>query len=260
MDAPEPEAADREVLAAESLWIRRAARGEGAVRLICLPYGGGGASAFAPLARHLPASLEAVAVQLPGREDRFWENAATRMAPLVRACAVALRPFCAYPFAIYGHCAGALLGYELACELGERYGLWPRHLVVGAQAAPHLPGPESRLGDLDDDAAVDVLREWGGLPAAVEQEPNLLRLLMPMLRADFGLWQDYTPRRRVALPCPVTSLRGAADSLVSADLAAGWQYYTAHAYADRPVAGGHFFISDHPAAIAVALADVLRGS
>lgn len=241
----------------ESLWVRREVNPSAALRLICLPFGGGGASAFQPLARVMPRRVEVLAVQLPGREDRFWEPAPGDVAPLVRACAVALRPYCAGPFAVYGHCAGALLGYEVVRHLGERYGLRPRHFVAGARAAPHLPGPEPRLEGLSDTEVVAVMRDWGGVPEEVQRNPGLLASLLPMLRSDFQMWQDYRVRHRAPLECDLTVLRGADDPLLRPELTAPWREYTTGTYAEQSVAGGHFFVGDSPEAGAEALARAL---
>ncbi len=44
----------------------------GALRLFCFPYAGAGASVFREWGKGLPEGVEAFAVQLPGREDRFF--------------------------------------------------------------------------------------------------------------------------------------------------------------------------------------------
>ena len=54
------------------------------VRMLCLPYAGGGASLY----RQWPAALpgtDVVAVQLPGREERITEPAIASIASLVSA-------------------------------------------------------------------------------------------------------------------------------------------------------------------------------
>ncbi|WP_285729499.1 alpha/beta fold hydrolase [Nocardiopsis sp. ATB16-24] len=246
-----------DVLTTESLWIRRAVRESAALRLICLPYGGGGASAFNALTRALPESVEVVAVQLPGREERYWEELPQDPRFLVRACAVALRPYCTTPFAFYGHCAGALLAYEVACEMEDRFGLRPLHLVAGAQAAPHVASAEPPLHELSDDEFVDVLRKRGGLPGEVLSNTALLTFLLPRIRADFTMWERYAPRTRTALPYPVTTLRGSGDTLLERAQVESWRSYTTAEFADREVDGGHLFIIDNAEDSARALTEVL---
>src|SRR5689334_9345116 len=102
------------VFTADSRWIRRAVRPRPSLRLVCLPFAGGGASVYQSLARRLPHSIEVLAIQLPGREERTREDPPASVPALAAACAVAVRPYLNVPYALYGHCAGALLAYEVA--------------------------------------------------------------------------------------------------------------------------------------------------
>lgn len=90
---------------ADSRWVRRVPREDARMRLICLPFAGGGASVYQRMAALLPSWVEILAVQYPGREDRSREDPPSSVAGLVTACAIALRPYTTMPYALYGHCA-----------------------------------------------------------------------------------------------------------------------------------------------------------
>lgn len=245
---------------ADSRWIRRSPRDrEPDLRLVCFPYAGSGASLFRTWASLLPGSIEVIAVQPPGREDRSRERPPADLRPLVRSCAVALRPYCTGRLAFYGHCAGALLAYEVAHELGGRFGHWPDRLIAAAQPAPHA-GPAGRpLHELADDLLLDEVCRRGGVPAAVLNRPEILTYLTPLIRADFTLWERYRYTARPPLPCPVTVVRGSADELVDPDLALAWGDHTTAGCTLREVEGGHYFINEMSARTMRVLADVLRG-
>ncbi|MFH9658874.1 thioesterase II family protein [Streptomyces sp. NPDC017248] len=248
------------VFTAESPWIRRAARPAPALRLICLPHAGAGASAFRTWPALLPPAIEMIVVQLPGREDRSREDPPTRLRALVRACAVALRPFCTGDFAFYGHCAGALLGWEVARELGERHRLWPRRLLAAAQPAPHLPPPARPLHALPDaDLAAEVERR-GGLPPAVRRNPALLDMLLPLIRSDFTLWETYRYEPRPPLPVPVTTVRGTEDTTVPAAALGSWAEHTTAGHTHHEVDGGHYFVNQPTERTARVLARALLAS
>src|SRR6185437_11668624 len=85
-----------------------------AVRLVCFPYAGGGASMYRDWAGAMGDSIEVWPIQLPGREARFCEPAFTRLAPLVEGLADAVGPHLDRPFALFGHSLGALVAFELA--------------------------------------------------------------------------------------------------------------------------------------------------
>src|SRR5262245_10924381 len=73
---------------AKSPWILRPRpRPEARLRLFCFPYAGGGASAFRGWPPGLPAEIETLAVQPPGREGRFREAAHRSLPELVAATA-----------------------------------------------------------------------------------------------------------------------------------------------------------------------------
>lgn len=234
----------RGVFEADSPWIRRAPREKPALRLICVAYGGGGASIFHSLAGFMPESIEVVALQLPGREDRSGEAPPTSLRRLVHTCAIALGPYCAMPFAFYGHCAGALLAFELAHQINARFGARPAHFIAAAQHAPHVPPTSLLLRELPDDVLLDTVRQRGGLPDAVAENTELTAFLLPLLQSDFKLWRqyDYVPKK--PMQWPVTALHGADDDVTEASSIKAWQEHTSADFAYHEVAGGHYFINE----------------
>lgn len=58
----------------KSTWLARHSSDASAVRrIVCFPHAGGGASFFRPWVKHLPPTVELLAVQYPGRENRYTE-------------------------------------------------------------------------------------------------------------------------------------------------------------------------------------------
>ncbi len=241
----------------ESPWIRRVVRSAPALRLVCFPYAGAGASVFRTWSALLPDTIEVVAVQLPGREDRSREPAPADLRALVRSCAVALRPYLSMPFAFYGHCAGALLAYEVARVLGTRFGAWPVRLLAGAQAAPRFGVADVPPGDLADDEFLAAVCARGGVPDALLSRPEFVAFLLPVLRADFALWDRYADEERQPIPCPVTALRGREDRFVDAGHAMEWGGHTSAGCEVREVDGDHYFVNGMGESTARVLADVL---
>jgi surfactin synthase thioesterase subunit len=109
--------------------------------LICLPYAGGGASAFRGWSAALPEGIDIWAVELPGRESRFVEALPTDLDELVFSLADVLGPHVDRPYAIFGHSLGALVGIELAWALRAAGCREPAAIMVSAHRAPHLASP-----------------------------------------------------------------------------------------------------------------------
>src|SRR5262245_3757998 len=87
------------------------------LRLFAFPCAGRGASLFFPWRAALPAWIELVSVQLPGREGRIGEPAFQRLNAAVAALLLEIVPLLEGPYAFFGHSMGALLCFELARAL-----------------------------------------------------------------------------------------------------------------------------------------------
>jgi len=87
------------------------------VRLFCFPQAGSSAAAYGAWADKLPESVELCVIEYPGRGRRRAERPFVRLHALVAAALTALRPELDRPFAVFGHCMGALVGFELIRQL-----------------------------------------------------------------------------------------------------------------------------------------------
>ncbi len=233
-------------------------RGQARARLFCFSYAGGGASLYRAWQDVVPALIEVVAVQLPGRENRFGEPPLADMATLVDHVVAALRPHLTLPFACFGHSMGALLAYELAHELRRLRLPGPTHLVVSGHEAPHIIDHQDDMHALPDDRFVARLAALNGTPPEILRQPELLELVLPLLRADFRAHETYAYRHRPALECPITAFGGRADPDVSHDALAAWQRHTHGAFALRTFPGDHFFIRSSEISIVAALNPILQ--
>jgi surfactin synthase thioesterase subunit len=82
-----------------------------------------------------------------------------------------------------------------------------------------------------------------GTPESVLNEPELLRLLLPAIRADFRLCENYSLREGV-LDCPIRVFGGAHDDGVRERHLEGWRNFTSSDCTVRLLPGDHFFIHD----------------
>lgn len=93
---------------------------DAAVRLLCLPHAGGSASFYFPVAQALSPSVEVLAVQYPGRQDRRMEPLIDDIHTLADRITEELSAYRDKPLALFGHSMGAVLGFEVAQRLEER--------------------------------------------------------------------------------------------------------------------------------------------
>ncbi|MFC4330134.1 thioesterase II family protein [Streptomyces andamanensis] len=234
------------------------ARDADAVRLFCLPHAGAGASVYRDWPGLLAPRVEAVPVQLPGRESRHRERALHTAAELVADLRDPLAGRAGPDYALFGHSMGALLCYELAHALSA-LGRPPRHLFVSGLGAPHLPLTGPRLCDLPDEELLTVIAELEGTSAEVLAQPELVRLLLPLFRADLEVWETYA-HDRGPLRVPVTAMGGRSDPGVGLDLLGAWGELTTADFRVEVFDGGHFYHHAAPERVTAVIKEQLAGS
>lgn len=229
-------------------------KADAALRLLCIPHAGGGASFFHPLAAMLPPSCELAIAQLPGREARLAEPPFTRLAPLVSALVDAATPALRPPYAIFGHSMGALIGFEMAREMRRRGLPLPRRLIVSGRRAPTLPPSGPPLHALPDDAFIaELVRRYDAIPQAILQEPELVALFLPVLKADFAVFETHRHQPEPPLACALSTYGGTEDPQ-TAEMA-GWEALAEGPVRRRRFPGGHFYLAASRPALAAALAE-----
>ncbi len=213
------------------------------LRLFCFPHAGLGASVYRSWVGELDPDVDICPVQLPGRESRQLEPPFRSMDALADAVADALRPYFDTPFAFFGHSMGALVAFEVAGRLGESAA--PVHLFVSARRAPHIPDRLPPLGPLDDKAFVDeIQRRYGGIPSPVLECEDLMAMLLPRLRADVAVLEDYAFRAGRILPCSISVFGGDDDSTVSVPDLEAWGEHSRRDGRVRLLRGGHLFLQE----------------
>lgn len=225
-------------------WLKRFRRTEPAeVRLLCFHHAGGSATMYRHWSRLMPWFIEPIAVQLPGRADRFREPPYDRMTPLVDQLIEVIKPLLDQPFACYGVSMGARVAWALAHALRERAMPMPRVLFVAASAAPSLD--DGRWAwEGREDGLEGYVREMGGTPVEVLAEPELLAGLLPTLRADLTVLSTHGFRPATPLDVRIRAFAGIEDAEASPGRMSGWRAETSARFDVDPVPGGHFFDSD----------------
>jgi len=211
-------------------------------RLFCFPFAGGGASAFRLWTRESTEGIEVCPVQLPGRENRFGEPAICRLDALVEAMLEPLLPLLDRPFAFFGHSFGGLVAWELARALERRGHTGLVRLFVSASVAPKYVEGRPPIHRLADAEFLEALRGLNGFPAEVFEHPELLRLTMPVMRADMEAYDTFVDTSRRPVRVPISVFMGTDDATVAREHAAAWGEQTRAGFSLRLFEGDHFFI------------------
>lgn len=223
-----------------------------AARLVCLPYAGGSAGYFRPTALALDSSVDVVAMQYPGRQDRRTETPISDLSVLADRIHAVLGAEPDLPLTLFGHSMGAALAFEVARRF-EADGRAPVHVFVSGRRAPSTHRDES-IHRRDDAGILDELRRMDGTAAVLLQDDELMRAALPALRADYTAIENYGPTDAVLATTPITALTGDADPKATVAEVDAWRRHTAGAFELKVYRGGHFFLADHAAEINATLA------
>lgn len=225
--------------------------------MFCFPHAGAGPAVFNSWADQFPPEIELCALRFPGRESRLDEPAFEDMAALLDALLPALRPFLDTPFAFFGHCSGSLIAFELARKLRAASDPLPITLVVSSCDAPGLRQVPEPIHALPPDKLVAQVARFGGVEPEVLEDPDLMELLEPVLRADFGLIERCTHASQDPLDVPIAVIGGLDDQFVGFGGLAGWRAETANRFSLHMVDAHHFVLDAAVPLVAGMLRDLL---
>lgn len=251
------------------------ARDAARVRLLCIPYGGGTTLLFQQWQTLLGDDIDVCPVALPGRGERLAEPLVPNVYDIVDALEPEAAAVCDKPLVIYGHSAGALVGYLLAARLRRRGITAVSHVVVGAFSGPDGdPNPfhrsclnalaEAGFPDIPDRDQIramdaDALHELARLmmfPAARGVDVAFLRLALPILAADIRLVGSFAFADAEVLDVPITAIHGVKDDRVAEAEVRQWEHRTTGPFTFRAVPGDHFFL--HPDQDQRKVLDIIR--
>jgi acyl transferase domain-containing protein/surfactin synthase thioesterase subunit len=234
-------------------------------RLFCFPFAGGGAATFRSWVPHLDPRIELVAIEPPGRQTRLDEPPIRTMATFVGRLVPALLPFLDKPFAVYGHCLGALTLFETVRTLMRAHRRTPVHLFVSGARPPdelhrHQDFETKLLAKLltipgysvfepvhrqPDEVFAEAMLQFNVLATeSLLGDPELRRLLLPVIRAEFEMSSKYRYTAETPWDVPLTCLSGTRDAYVSPENARSWSRFTTRRFQLFMVDTEHFLIVD----------------
>ncbi|GAA1394549.1 thioesterase II family protein [Catellatospora coxensis] len=229
-------------------WVRRFHPADGApVRLVCFPHAGGSASFYFPVSRELAPAVDVLAVQYPGRQDRRAEPPLTSIEDLADRLAEVLAPGVDRPVVFFGHSMGAVVAFETALRF-EAAGHPVRALVASGRRAPSRVRHEN-VHQRSDEGIVTELRLLSGTEGDLLGDDEVVRMILPALRADYQAVETYRcdPGRRIT--APILALVGDADPRVDVAEVESWAGHTVGGFRLRVLPGGHFYLTGQQAAV-----------
>lgn len=225
-------------------WVRRFCPSDKAeIRLICFPHAGGSAAAFRAWPRLYAPGIEICAIQYPGRADRLNEPFVCDMGTAVSRIAEEVELLSDVPYAFFGHSMGGAIAYETACLLQARGSVLPEHIFISARQPP-MHHHRGIVHTLSDSQIAEELLRLSSSNKDLLSEPELMALMMPIIRSDYRLIETYVPEKPAILPIPITVLLGAEDDEVTVEQARDWGECTDREVSVFQFPGDHFYFVD----------------
>lgn len=214
------------------------------LRIFCFPHSGGGASAYFPWVEKLSSLLELVSIQLPGRENRFYERLVNDLDVITTELCKEFEQYKEKSFIVFGHSLGALLCYEFVKSIHKFYNVFPKHMFVSAAKAPHLPFRMKKLSHLSDNELIEEISIYGEIDKTLKENSQILSMFLPVFRSDFSIGENYFYEETPPRSFDITAFYGENDSTVREEEINAWKKHTVGHFKSISFEGGHFFIKD----------------
>jgi surfactin synthase thioesterase subunit len=229
-------------------------REAGGLELFAFPHVGAGSAAFNPLRTALHQHGVALcAAVFPGRERRLREETHASMDSLLAEFANVAEQdaYSAFQadYVLLGHCAGALVAYEIAKLLVQAPCRDPRLLVV-CSCSPPPQCVDTGISRLPIEELVARTAAMGGIPGALLADDDFFEIMNRALRADWLVYDGYRYQPAPKMPVPILAVRGAGDATVTADELVMWRDQTSAMFLTAEFGSGHWILDEQPGELA----------
>lgn len=229
--------------------------------VVSIPHAGGHPMTYLPWVpdwvksfQRLGCSVSTYAYVLPGRDGRRGAlNCDQSILGAAHELISHIRNLAPKKLLIYGHSMGALIAYESARGLIDRYcQKLPTAVCVSGMGAPGYPNHKTALSRLEDAELVEALLNMGQGRGASQKD--IIKAFLPRIRQDICAVDNYQhnefyncngERDNGHLLFPLYVLSGDKDNRVTLESTIQWERWTLSEFNYSILPGGHFFINEN---------------
>ncbi|MGG4146716.1 amino acid adenylation domain-containing protein [Paenibacillus algorifonticola] len=238
--------------------LHRLSRGGNAaeeIAIVCVPFAGGSAISYQPLADALADHYALYAVQVPGHDFSNKDEALVPLEEVARRCVQEIKDKVAAPsIVVYGHCLGGALAIEIARLLEQEDRNLAGVVMGGNFPVSQLPGKLFKLWNkllprdrrISNRAYMDMLRSLGGFSETLsgEERDFIIRSLRHDRRESERYYSDrYADAKHAKLKAPLLCIVGERDRTTEfyEEQYKDWEFFSSHVDLDLIPNAGHYF-------------------
>lgn len=216
------------------------------IRLFCFPHAGGSAASYNKWRLYMDKHIELIPLELAGRGRRVYDPLYNSIDEAIDDILKMIKSDLGHgPYAFFGHSMGAIMSYETALKIRQLNYPEPIHIFQSGRGAPDIPDAEDHNYHLlPEEEFKTKIVEMGGTPKEFFEHPELMEMIMPMLRSDFKLAETYRLRTEVMPFDYDLSVMVGKDEDVTAEQMFGWRKHTKKLCTLYYFEGEHFFLND----------------
>lgn len=227
--------------------------------LLVFPHAGGSPSNFASWRQMIPDTINLYPVLYPGREARSGEEMPASVQELAREFVTANEEILKGSYAVFAHCAGASIAYEVVIQAQKRYGTAPVVFIAsGAEAPEYQLSSLAFLKNASAEQFGRYLVQEGFVEQEVLDNPFFAEYYMPIIRQDFELMYRYKATGNQKIQAPICLMIGEQDKVIEQERAKEWSRYTTVSMETVYMQGGHYYFNENSRAACAQVCSIVQ--
>ncbi|EFV01491.1 thioesterase domain protein [Pseudoramibacter alactolyticus ATCC 23263] len=219
------------------------------INLFCFVFAGGSPTFFSSWKNVFSDEINVLPVIYPFREKRMGEPMPKTVDELVRTFINENKKMLsAKPWGVWGHCSGALIGFETAYALKDSGNPASFFIVSGCESPASALDRLMLSSDFSQITDGDILNDlllFDLVDADLVKDEDFKRYFFPIYRADLEMFRNYIYDSNKKMEIPALVMNGTEDKMVSAERSRKWREYIGSRIEFAEFSGKHYFINDH---------------
>lgn len=225
--------------------LREGSKGQ----LICFPYLGGYVNSFYDMVRAMGEDIEIWVANPPGHlgsELGLISDINELILVYQKDISKMIRPGSVF----FGHSMGGVVSYFLIERMIRiQAKILPKTLILSASAAPSS-FVNKQYSKLSDEDLIEQIKVYGGMPEAVLNDRELMKMMLPIFRADYGILESSAKASYNKIDMETYLLWGENDKAETIRSARMWSDYLVQDFDIIPIRNAeHMFIHSKAAEV-----------